>query len=103
MELEFDPSRTTYKDLLDIFWKNHDPTISNKRQYMSAIFYHDGEQRMLAEQTRELYQKTIRRTIVTKILPAKTFYDAEQYVVLFPLIPFFFPFFFVFGHFYVTL
>ena len=84
--MEYDPSRTTYTDLLEIFWKNHDATTSHKAQYMSAIFYHDEEQKQLAEKTRDQYQKTLRRPIVTKILPAKTFYDAEEYgYVLFSL------------------
>lgn len=46
---------------------------------MSAIFYHDEEQKKLAEQTHNQHQKTLRRPIVTKILPAKRFYDAEDY------------------------
>ena len=64
-----------------MFWKNHDPTTSHKAQYMSAIFYHDDEQKQLAEQTCDEHQKTLRRPIVTKILPAKRFYDAEEYVL----------------------
>ncbi|XP_068724207.1 peptide methionine sulfoxide reductase-like [Montipora capricornis] len=79
VQMEYDPNRTTYTDLLEIFWKNHDATTSHKAQYMSAIFYHDEEQKQLAEKTRDQYQKTLRRPIVTKILPAKTFYDAEDY------------------------
>ena len=81
MELEYDPNRTTYSDLLNIFWKNHDSTASHKAQYMSAIFYHDDEQKQFAEQTRDEHQKMLKRTIVTKILPAKRFYDAEEYVL----------------------
>ena len=80
MELDYDPNCTTYKDLLKMFWKNHDPTAFHKAQYMSAIFYHDEQQKQLAEQTRAEHQKTIRMKIVTKILPASTFYVAEQYV-----------------------
>lgn len=64
-----------------MFWKNHDSTTSHKPQYMSAIFYHDDEQKQLAEQTCDEHQKTLRRPIVTKILPAKRFYDAEEYVL----------------------
>lgn len=79
MQLEYDPNRTTYSDLLTRFWKDHDPTALHKAQYMSAIFYHDEEQKKLAEQTRNEHQKTLRRPIVTKILPAKRFYDAEDY------------------------
>ena len=80
VQLEYDPNRTTYSDLLTMFWKNHDPTTSHKAQYMSAIFYHNDEQKQLAEETRDEYQKSLRRPIVTKILPAKRFYDAEEYV-----------------------
>lgn len=79
MQLEYDPNRTTYSNLLTRFWKDHDPTALHKAQYMSAIFYHDEEQKKLAEQTRNEHQKTLRRPIVTKILPAKRFYDAEDY------------------------
>lgn len=80
VQLEYDPNCTTYRDLLNMFWKNHDPTAVNKAQYMSAIFYHDNQQKQLAEQTRDEHQKTIKRKIATKILPADTFYVAEQYV-----------------------
>ena len=80
VQLEYDPNCTTYRDLLNTFWKNHDSTALHKAQYMSAIFYHDNKQKKLAEQTRDEHQKTIKRKIVTKILPADTFYVAEQYV-----------------------
>lgn len=79
VQLEYDPNRTTYRDLLTMFWKNHNATANHKPQYMSAIFYHDEGQKKLAEQTRDEHQKTLRRPIATKILPAKTFYDAEEY------------------------
>ena len=87
MQLEYDPNCTTYRDLLNMFWKNHDPAASHKAQYMSAIFYHDDQQKQLAEQTRDEHQKTIRRKIVTKILPASTFYVAEQYVLILKVKP----------------
>lgn len=79
LELEYNPNCTTYKDLLLFFWKNHDPKAVHKAQYMSAIFYHNEDQKQLAEETRKEHQKTIKRKIVTKILPANTFYVAEQY------------------------
>lgn len=61
-----------------MFWKNHNPTAVHKAQYMSAIFYHNEDQKQLAEETREEHQKIVKRKIVTKILPANTFYVAEQ-------------------------
>ena len=85
VQLEYDPNRTTYRDLLTMFWKNHNATANHKPQYMSAIFYHDEGQKKLAEQTRDEHQKTQRRPIATKILPAKTFYDAEEYDDIFIL------------------
>jgi len=61
-------------------WDNHDATVSRESQYMSAIFYHNEEQKRLAEETKEEHQKTlpITRQIATKIIPAGTFYAAEQ-------------------------
>lgn len=79
LQMEYDPSKTNYSNLLDIFWANHDPTAKLKAQYMSAIFYHDEEQKQLAEETMKAKQKKTARAIQTKILPAKTFYDAEGY------------------------
>ncbi|KAL8593018.1 hypothetical protein ACOMHN_017948 [Nucella lapillus] len=79
IQLEFNPEVVSYEDLLWMFWKTHDPATSHKRQYMSAIFCHDEEQRHLAEKTREEVQKTMARPIVTVITQAGTFYDAEDY------------------------
>lgn len=77
--VEFDPEVTTYRDLLKIFWENHDSTSCSKRQYMSAIFYNDDEQRQLAEETKKEFQKKVSRSITTKIMPLEKFYDAEEY------------------------
>ena len=77
LQLEYDSEITSYNNLLDIFWENHDPTAKNKPQYMSAIFYHDEEQHDIAVATMEEKQKRTVRKIQTKILPANTFYDAE--------------------------
>ena len=68
----------SYEELLWMFWKGHDPTTSHRRQYMSAIFYHDAEQCSLAEKTRDELQKTLARPIATVIAKADTFYDAEE-------------------------
>lgn len=87
VEVEFDPARISYRQLLDVFWSIHDPTTLNRQgpdvgdQYRSAIFYHSEEQRRLAEDTkRELeYSKRFPRPIVTQIVPAPEFYQAEDY------------------------
>lgn len=78
--LEYDPSRITYDELLDIFWKNHNCTTPMSRQYMSAIFYHSEEQREKALASRDALQQTLSKKIATKVDAAKTFYDAEEYV-----------------------
>ena len=78
VDLEFNPEVISYEELLWMFWKGHDPTTSHRRQYMSAIFYHDAEQHDLAEKTRDELQKTTARPIVTVITKADTFYNAEE-------------------------
>ncbi|KAK8786050.1 hypothetical protein V5799_007584, partial [Amblyomma americanum] len=80
IQLEFDPTKTDYKTLLNMFWDFHDPTACHKRQYMSAIFYHDKEQKAIAEESLKRQQSKIKKPIATKIMPAGTFYDAEEYV-----------------------
>lgn len=87
VEVEFDPSKISYQDLLNIFWSIHDPTTLNRQgpdvgdQYRSAIFYHSEEQRRLAEDSKRLLEESKRfsRPIVTEILPAQEFYEAEGY------------------------
>lgn len=79
VDIEFDPHKTSYETLLGYFWKWHSPTSSHSRQYMSAIFYHDQEQKKLAEQTRDEQQKHLARPIVTVITEAGPFYEAEDY------------------------
>lgn len=79
VEIHFDPKKTSYRDMLKLFWENHDPTRCASRQYMSAIFYHGDEQRKLAEETRDARQKQLTKKIVTKITPAESFYNAEDY------------------------
>ena len=65
--------------MLKLFWKHHDPTTRSKRQYMSAIFYHDEEQETLAKQTLQEAQKNCSKKITTVIAPADVFYEAENY------------------------
>ncbi|MCS6889495.1 MAG: peptide-methionine (S)-S-oxide reductase MsrA [Chloroflexus sp.] len=87
VQIRFDPTQISYRELLEIFFSIHDPTTLNRQgadvgtQYRSAIFYHSEEQRQIAEQlVRELSeQQVFRDPIVTEIVPATTFYPAEEY------------------------
>jgi len=79
VDIDYDPNQTSYAELLNIFWNNHDPCTKNKRQYMSAIFYHDEEQKELALKTFDEAKKQRNRPIATEIAPATEFTDAENY------------------------
>lgn len=87
IQVYYDPSKITYEELLDYFWKHIDPTDSGGQfvdrgpQYRTAIFYHNEEQRRLAERSKEVLKKSKRfeRPIVTEILPLTKFYEAEAY------------------------
>ncbi|NLV23160.1 MAG: peptide-methionine (R)-S-oxide reductase MsrB [Deltaproteobacteria bacterium] len=87
VEILYDPRQVSYGELLDLFWRQIDPTdgggqfVDRGLQYASAIFYHDEEQRLAAEASRsKLAERGIYgKTIVTPILPATTFYAAEEY------------------------
>lgn len=87
VEIVFDPDRISYAQLLEWFWKAHDPTQLNRQgndvgtQYRSAIFYHSEEQRRLAEESIERLSKSgkFSAPIVTQVVPAGTFYPAEDY------------------------
>jgi peptide-methionine (S)-S-oxide reductase len=87
VEVTFDPARISYEQLLACFWDIHDPTTLNRQgpdvgtQYRSAIFCHDAEQMAAAVASREglAMAGRYRGPIVTEILPAATFYPAEDY------------------------
>ncbi|WP_341357200.1 peptide-methionine (R)-S-oxide reductase MsrB [Rossellomorea sp. y25] len=87
VQITFDPDRFPYEKLLDLYWKQIDPTDSegqfNDRgdSYRTAIFHHNHNQKMLAEESkRELEQSGVfKETVVTQILPAREFYPAEAY------------------------
>jgi peptide-methionine (S)-S-oxide reductase len=87
VEVDYDPARISYDDLLQVFWQNHDPTQLNRQgpdygsQYRSAIFYHTPEQQLAAEASKQALAESRRfsRPIVTQIVPAQTFYRAEEY------------------------
>ncbi len=87
VEVEYDPGIISYSELLDMFWKIHDPTTLNMQgadigtQYRSAIFYTSKEQKNLAEGSKKILDTSDRYEdrIVTEILPAGVFYRAEEY------------------------
>ena len=80
IQLEFDPRRVTYEELLDLFFAGHRPTRSSwKRQYMSAIFFADEAQRQLAVARRDKAAEEWGSEVFTEILPADSFYRAEDY------------------------
>jgi peptide-methionine (S)-S-oxide reductase len=84
VQVEYDPARVGYDDLLDLFWRVHDATQLNRQgpdvgsQYRSAIFFHDPEQEAAARAAKARQQASGSR-IVTEIVPADTFYLAEDY------------------------
>jgi peptide-methionine (S)-S-oxide reductase len=80
IQIDYDPSQISYSDLLDIFWRNHDPSARAwSKQYMAAVFYHTDEQKKLAEESREHEASKREKGIQTQILPFTAFYRAEEY------------------------
>ena len=87
VEITFNPVKTTYQELLDVFWRQIDPTDANGQfvdrghSYSTAIFVHDENQRLLAETSKNVLTKRgiFEKPIVTPVLPAVTFYPAEGY------------------------
>ena len=87
VEVTYDPARVTYEQLLDVFWANHDPTQLNRQgpdvgdNYRTVIFFHSPEQEKAALASKERLEQEGRypRPIVTEILPAPTFWEAEDY------------------------
>lgn len=87
VHIEFDPSIVSYEALLEVFWQTHNPTTLNRqgpdegRQYRSVIFFHSPEQQHIAEASKQQLQASgkWRQPIVTEIVPAETFYPAEEY------------------------
>jgi peptide-methionine (S)-S-oxide reductase len=85
VEVDYDPDQVSYDELLEVFWRKHNPTQLNRQgwdigdQYRSVIFVHDEQQRDAAEQSKQNEQAAYRKPIVTQIEPAPTFYEAEDY------------------------
>ncbi len=87
VEVEYDPAKTPYSSLLNVFWENHNPTQVNRQgpdvgtQYRTAIFFHSPEQKAEAEASKEALEKSgkYKAKIATLIVPEATFYPAEEY------------------------
>jgi peptide methionine sulfoxide reductase msrA/msrB len=87
IQVYYDPTRITYEQLLDFFWKHIDPAdgegqfVDRGAQYRSVIFYHDEEQKRLAEKSKKVLQESgkFKKPLVTEIVPFTNFYDAEEY------------------------
>jgi len=87
VQVTYDPAKVTFAQLLDVFWKLHDPTQVNRQgpdvgiQYRTAIFFHSPEQEEIAKKSRAALEASgkFRRPIATEITPAGTFYRAEEY------------------------
>ncbi len=87
MEITFDPAKTSYRDLLEFFFRIHDPTTKNRQgndigtQYRSAIFYLSAEQEKTAREVIAAIDSAgfLPAPIVTQVVPAATFYEAEKY------------------------
>ena len=87
VEVTYDPARVSYGDLLQVFWEIHDPTTPNRQgpdvgsQYRSAIFTYSPEQQRMAEESLAAVGRSgrFRRPVVTEIVPAQTFWRAEEY------------------------
>ncbi len=87
VQVEYDASKISYDELLNVFWSNHDPTTLNRQgpdigeQYRSVIFFHTPEQESVAKTSKEKLQNSGKygKKIVTEIVPASQFYKAEEY------------------------
>lgn len=87
VQVEYDPSRVAYDDLLKVFWEVHDPTEFNRQgpdvgtQYRSVVFFHSPQQEAAAKASKEKLEKSgvYQRPIVTEIVPAAEFWRAEEY------------------------
>jgi peptide-methionine (S)-S-oxide reductase len=87
VEVEYDPTKISYDQLLNVFWENHDPTQLNRQgpdwgtQYRSVVFFHSPEQETAAKNSKKTLEESGRfnKPVVTQIVPATTFYEAEDY------------------------
>ncbi|MFO7990738.1 MAG: peptide-methionine (R)-S-oxide reductase MsrB [Thermoplasmata archaeon] len=78
IQIDYDPEKVSYEELLDVFWNSHDPTYQKSTQYRSIIFYHEG-QKELAQDSFDREQKNSSYGILTDLRPYSKFYRAEDY------------------------
>ncbi|MCI0416286.1 peptide-methionine (S)-S-oxide reductase MsrA [bacterium] len=85
VQIVYDPSRVSYGKLLDVFWQNIDPAdgggqfCDRGNQYRTGIYYHDENQKVLAEKSKQEKAAFLKKPVVTPIVPAPEFYPAEEY------------------------
>jgi peptide-methionine (S)-S-oxide reductase len=87
VQVEYDPARVSFEQLLELFWQIHDPTTLNRQgpdfgtQYRSIVFYSDEHERKVAEESKRHLDESgkLGRPVVTQIVPAAEFYRAEEY------------------------
>jgi len=85
LQIVYDPTKTSYDKLLEVFWRNIDPLAADGQfcdlgsQYRSAIFYHDGNQKSAAEKSKKAVQARFKQPVATEISAATVFYPAEDY------------------------
>jgi peptide-methionine (S)-S-oxide reductase len=85
VQIEFDPAKISYEQVIDLFWKAHDPTTLNRQgadvgtQYRSIILYENEAQKAAAEKSKAAAQAQFKNPIVTEIVPLQVFYPAETY------------------------
>jgi peptide-methionine (S)-S-oxide reductase len=85
VQVVFDPTKVSYQKLLEVFWRNHDPLAKNRQfcdhgeQYRAGIFYHNDEQRELAQASKQAIQSRLAQPVQTEIIKAGPFYPAEDY------------------------
>lgn len=80
VQIDYDPSQVSYDDLLKVFWEGHNPNHNSwSRQYMNIVFYHNDEQKRLAEESLKAIERKTGKEVKTKVLPYTGFYVAEDY------------------------
>ncbi len=85
VQITYDPEVVSYEELLEVFWKIHDPTTPDRQgqdvgyQYRSAVFYHSEDQQLAAEKSKQKAQSRFAKPVVAEITPVPTFYKAEEY------------------------